>query len=53
MITLIKRNDIDINFRKYLILNLPGILKKSETAFKLEKVEALQKAMIQMDNTDI
>lgn len=52
-ITLFKRSEIDPVFRKYLLPNLPGMLKKVQPEFKLAKAEGLIASMIDIDNTDI
>lgn len=51
LIATFKRSEIDPVFRKYILLNLPGILKHTKT--RQEKAQTLLTAMIDVDNPDI
>ena len=53
LINLIKRNELDLNFRKYLVGNFAGFLKKTQADLKIPKVQVILLSMIEVDNTEI
>eukprot|EP00347_Sterkiella_histriomuscorum_P023653 403333856 len=49
----IKRTELDLVFRKYIIINYAGIFKRSSSEFISKKSQELQSSMNQIDNVDI
>lgn len=50
---MVTRSEVEINFRKYIIANTAGIVKKASAEIKLATASSLIEALKEVDNADI